>query len=88
VEYLIFSYPNCPSCESLKKELAKSPFPGREYNLVEKEGKMKIRDYLKVINRDEKGAIILPTLLMLDNEKVEKVINTPQELQSWLRSKD
>jgi len=49
---------------------------------------MKIRDYLKVINRDEKGAIILPTLLMLDNEKVEKVINTPQELQSWLRSKD
>ncbi|HHF51432.1 MAG: hypothetical protein J7L72_10745 [Candidatus Aminicenantes bacterium] len=88
MEYLIFSYPKCPNCESLKKALEKTPFQGKEYSLVKKEGKVKIREYLKVINRDKKGAIILPTLLMIDNEKVIKVINSPQELQNWLRSKD
>ena len=88
MEYLIFSYPKCPNCESLKKALEKTRFQGKEYSLVKKEGKVKIREYLKVINRDKKGAIILPTLLMIDNEKVIKVINSPQELQNWLRSKD
>lgn len=88
MEYLLFSYPNCPKCESLKKEIKQTLFQGSEYNLVNKEGKMKIRDYLKVINRDKKGAIILPTLLMIDKGNVEKVINTPQELQSWLQSED
>ena len=88
MEYILFSYPSCPKCESLKKEISKTPFQGSECNLVKNEGKMKIRDYLKVINRDEKGAIILPTLLMIDKGNVEKVINTLQEFQSWLQSED
>jgi len=88
MEYLIFSYPNCPDCDALKKELEKAGLKAKEYNLARKESKMKIRDYLKVIKRDEKGGIIIPTLLIQEDGKVKQVINTPQELRNWLQSED
>ncbi|HZX09908.1 MAG TPA: glutaredoxin domain-containing protein [Acidobacteriota bacterium] len=88
MEYLIFTYPNCPNCESLKKELDQAGLKGKEYSLVNRESKIKIRDYLKVIKRDEKGGIIIPTLLIEEEGKVKKVINTPQELRNWLQSED
>lgn len=88
MEYLLFSYPNCPNCESLKKELEKTGLIGKEYNLVDKESKVKIRDYLKVIKRDEKGGIIIPTLVIEEEGNVEQVLNTPQELRDWLQSED
>jgi len=86
MEYLIFSYPNCPQCESLKKELEQAGLIAKEYNLVNKESKIKIRDYLQVIKRDEKGGIIIPTLLIEEDNKVKQVMNTPQELRNWLQS--
>jgi len=53
---------------------------------VNKESKIKIRDYLQVIKRDEKGGIIIPTLLIEEDNKVKQVMNTPQELRNWLQS--
>jgi len=88
MEYLIFTYPNCPNCEALKKAISETELKGEEYNLIKKESKLKIRDYLKVIKRDEKGGIIIPTLLIKEKGQVKQVINTPQELKNWLRSED
>ena len=86
--YQLFTYPNCPKCEALKSLLGSSGLPGSEYNLIRKEGKLKIRDYLDVINRDEKGGIILPTLIIEDEgEEARTVINRQEELADWLKSR-
>ncbi len=88
MKYLIFTYPNCPKCDSLKRELKKSGLKGQECNLAEKESKIKIRNYLKDIKRDEKGGIVIPVVLIIEHEKVRKVITTSQELKDWLQSED
>lgn len=86
MEYLLFSYPNCPQCEALKKKLETAGLKAEEYNLARKESKIKIRDYLKVIKRDDKGGIIIPTLLVQEHGEVKQVLNNPQELTEWLQS--
>ena len=86
--YLLFTYPNCQKCEALKSLLESSGLPGSEFNLTRKEGKLKIRDYLDVIKRDDKGAIILPTLIIEEEEEeVRAVINHQEELADWLKSR-
>ncbi|MBC8359517.1 MAG: hypothetical protein ISS41_12220 [Candidatus Aminicenantes bacterium] len=87
MNYLLFSYPNCPGCEELKKCLSETGFGGQEYNLVLKESKLKIRDFLSVIKRDDKGAIIIPTLALQEEREVVAVLNNRKELEDWLRSK-
>lgn len=84
--YLLFTYPNCQKCEALKSLLEGSGLTGSEYNLTRKEGKLKIRDYLGMIKRDDKGAIILPTLI-LEEEGTPAVINHQEELADWLKSR-
>ena len=59
-----------------------------EYNLVQKESKLKIREFLGVLKRDDKGAIIIPTLVLQDERDVRAVLNNRQELESWLKSKE
>lgn len=59
-----------------------------EYNLVQKESKLKIREFLGEIRRDDKGAIIIPTLVLQDEGDVQAVLNNRQELESWLKSKE
>jgi glutaredoxin len=88
VKYLLFTYPNCQKCEELKKYLAESELEGQEYSLILKESKLKIREYLASIKRDDKGAIIIPTLLLQDEGGVAAVVNTREELEEWLRSRD
>jgi len=88
MEYLLFSYPNCAKCDALKEGLNKSVIEGTEYNLIKKESKFKIREYLKVIKRDDKGGIIIPTLILQDEDEIKSVLNSKKELQDWLRSKD
>jgi glutaredoxin len=88
VKYLLFTYPNCQKCEELKKYLAESELEGQEYNLILKESKLKIREYLASIKRDDKGAIIIPTLLLQDEGGVAAVVNKREELEEWLRSRD
>jgi len=88
MKYLLFSYPNCSKCEELKEYLGEIDFEGQEYNLVSKESKLKIRDFLSVLKRDDKGAIIIPTLVLQKEGEVAAVINGRKELEDWLRSKE
>jgi len=87
MEYLLFTYPNCSKCEALKEDLKRTSLEGREYSLIQKESKLKIREFLRILKRDDKGAIIIPTLVVQDGEKVPIVINNRQELKEWLRSR-
>lgn len=88
MEYFLFTYSNCSKCEALKSSLEKTHLQGREYNLVEKESKKKIREFLDVLKRDDKGAIIIPTLILQQGERVSAVLNSEQELSQWLKSRD
>ncbi len=88
MNYLLFTYPNCQRCEELKKYLAETELDGQEYNLALKESKLKIREYLASIKRDDKGAIIIPTLLLQDEGGVAAILNKREELEEWLRSRD
>ena len=87
MDHLLFTYPNCQKCEAMKAFLKAASIAVREYKVEQKEGRLKIREFLGHIKRDEKGSIILPTLLLKDDERVAAVMNTPREVQEWLRSK-
>jgi glutaredoxin len=87
IEYLLFTYPNCLKCEDLKTYLGERSIPAREYKVEEKEGRLKIREFLRHIKRDDKGSIILPTLVLHEDGAVAAVVNTRQELEEWLRSR-
>ena len=47
MEYFLFTLPNCEDCEALKKYIAGIDLDVHEYDLVQKESKLKIRDFLK-----------------------------------------
>jgi len=87
MQYLLFTYPNCPKCDALKAYLQGTSLEGEEYSLTRKEGKLKIRDYLKALKRDDKGGIPIPTLILREAEAVVAVLNDREELADWLRSK-
>ncbi|MGQ9471413.1 MAG: hypothetical protein ACUVR0_06960 [Candidatus Aminicenantales bacterium] len=87
MKYLLFTYPNCEKCAAFKAKLKEMPLEGTEIDLVRKEGKIRLREFLAHIRRDEKGAIILPVFLVLDENKVEASLTTPEELETWWRSK-
>lgn len=87
MEYIIFTYPSCSRCEELKNYIREKELTGQEYDLVLKESKLKIREFLSFIKRDEKGAIIIPTLVLREGGEVVTVLNSPKELEDWLKSK-
>lgn len=87
MEYLLFTYPNCSSCVKLKTYLAETALDWQEYSLTQKDSKLRIRDYLQDIKRDEKGGVIIPTLIVQDDEGVSTVLNSQEELDDWLRSR-
>ncbi|MFH1945138.1 MAG: hypothetical protein ABIJ35_04340 [Acidobacteriota bacterium] len=87
MEYLLFSLPNCGACEILKKHIAGINLDVREFSLVQKESKKKIREFLKVLKRDEKGVLVIPALIVLDNEETAAVLHTSEDLDQWLKSK-
>ena len=87
MDYVLFSYPNCGKCESLKKKLADSRTAYAEYILTQPQGKAKIREFINVIKRDDTGAIILPTLIAHTQGIVRAVLNTAEEFEEWLRSR-
>jgi len=88
MEYFLFSYPNCSQCEDLKKYLEKTELEGKEYSLILKESKLKIREFLGHVKRDDKGAIVIPTLILQENGEVVIVLNNRQELENCLKSRD
>jgi hypothetical protein len=93
MDYLLFTYPNCDKCDAFKAYL-KGTFPegtpwqqGEELSLVEKAGKMRVREFLGQIKRDDKGAIILPIFVLREEGRVSGIFNTQAELDGWLRSR-
>jgi len=87
MDYYLFTYPNCQKCESLKRSLAERGIAYGEYSLVQPPGKAKIREFIRHVKRDDKGAIILPTLLLNDQGIVRAVLNSAEDLDQWLKSK-
>jgi hypothetical protein len=87
MEYFLFTYPNCSKCEEIKKYLGGIDLDGQECNLVLKESKMKIREFLGCLRRDDQGAIIIPTLVLQESGEVITVVNNCTELEDWLKSK-
>jgi len=88
MQYILFTYPNCSQCERLKIHLSEKGYKAQEYNLTQKESKMKIREFLDVLKRDDKGGIVIPTLIVLSEGDVAAVLNTREEFEVWSRSKD
>lgn len=87
MDFFLFTYPNCNKCEELKNYMKERSLPVEEFSLVQKESKLRIRNYLPRIKRDEKGSIIIPTLVLSENEEVMMVVNSLQELEEWLKLK-
>lgn len=87
MDYLLFTYPNCRRCEELKVSLQAKNVAAEEFSLTKKEGKVKIRAYLKDLRRDEKGAIIIPTLILEERGRVSGVVNSRQEFEEWWQSR-
>jgi glutaredoxin len=88
MQYILFTYPNCSQCDALKTHLKSNGYESQEYNLTQKDSKMKIREFLDVLRRDDKGGIIIPTLIVLNEGDIETVLNTREEFEAWLRSRD
>ncbi len=87
MEYFLFSYPNCAGCQEIKSYLSKTELIGKECSLIQKESKLKIREFLPHIKRDDKGAIILPSLVIQEEGEVIGVLNNRLELEEWLKSR-
>lgn len=87
MEYLLFTYPHCQKCEALKKTLSGTNLEGNELDLSRKESKLKIRGFLNILKRDEKGGIILPALVLQETGEVRAVLNSQEELREWLKSR-
>lgn len=87
MDYLLFTYPNCDKCDAFKDYLKETALGGQELNLAQKEGKLRLREFLGQIKRDDKGAIIIPVFVLREDGKVLGVFNDHLELDSWLRSK-
>ncbi len=87
MEYLLFTYPNCDKCEGFKAYLGQTGLSGVEYSLTQKDSKLKVREYLDRIRRDEHGAMVLPIFVLRERESVLGVFNTPLEVESWLKSR-
>lgn len=87
MEYLFFTYPNCDKCDAFKNYLKEKTLAGRELSLVEKESKLRLREFLGLIRRDEKGAIVIPVFVLREDGKVLGVFNDHLELETWLKSR-
>ncbi len=87
MDYLLFTYPNCQKCEDLKTFIRAEKLPAEVYPVEEKAGRLKIREFLGSVKRDDKGAIILPTLILREAGAVSAVLNSRRELEDWLRSR-
>ena len=88
MDFLLFTYPNCQKCEDLKAFMSAEKLPAQVFKVEEKDGRLRIREFLSSVKRDDKGAIILPTLILREEGAVSAVLNSRQELEEWLRSKD
>ncbi len=87
MDYFLFTWPNCPKCDALKAFFSEKGLPKQEYDVGQKEGRLKIREFIRDLKRDESGAVILPTLVCADGGRSEAVLNSREEFETWLRSR-
>ena len=87
MDYRLFTYPNCQKCSDLKSFFSERGLARQEFDVTGKEGRQKIREHIHAVKRDDQGAIILPTLLCLEGDRVEAVLNSREEFEAWLRSR-
>ncbi|MDW7759935.1 MAG: glutaredoxin domain-containing protein [Acidobacteriota bacterium] len=87
MELLMFTYPNCEKCEALKSHLKENGASYAEYDLTRPEGKTRIREFIREIRRDASGAVILPTLVALEEGRPPAVVTNPEEYDAWLKSR-
>lgn len=87
MDYLFFTYPNCARCETFKNYLRGTTLVGQELSLVQKESKLRLREFLGQVKRDEKGAIVIPVFVLCEDGKVLGLFNDPKELDAWLKSR-
>lgn len=83
----MFTYPNCEKCAGLKSHLEGLGATYTEYDLARPEGKARIREFIREIRRDESGAVILPTLVALEEGRPSAVVTSPEEYDAWLKSR-
>jgi hypothetical protein len=87
MDYLLFTYPHCQKCDDLKAYLGQAAVPVEVLDVADKAGRTRIRAFLPHVRRDEKGAIILPTLICAEDGRVAAVHNNRQEFAAWWRSR-
>jgi hypothetical protein len=92
MDYLLFTYPNCDKCDAFKAYLQGTfpegrPFPGEVLSLVEKEGKLRLREFLGRIKRDDKGAIVLPVFVLREKGQVQEIFTDHTEFDRWWKSR-
>ncbi len=87
MDYLLFTYPNCDKCNAFKNYLKGKGLEGQELSLVKKESKLRLREFLGQIKRDDKGAIIIPVFVLRKDDRVLGIFNEHPELDAWLKSR-
>ncbi|MBM3310030.1 MAG: hypothetical protein FJY80_00825 [Candidatus Aminicenantes bacterium] len=87
MDYLLFTYPNCAKCDDLKAYLRGASIPAEVHDVAAKDGRMRIRSFLPHVRRDERGSIILPTLICAEDGRVAAVHNNREEFAAWWQSR-
>jgi hypothetical protein len=85
--YELFTYPACGKCEDLKAFLKTTGLEGAEFSLARREGKLKIREHLSLVRRDDQGGMILPILVLRDASGARTVLQSREEAEAWLKSR-
>jgi len=85
--YELFTYPACQRCEDLKAYLKTTGLEGLEHSLAQREGKLKIREHLSLVRRDERGGMVLPVLVLRDETGVLAVLQSREDVEAWLKSR-
>jgi glutaredoxin len=67
MEYILYSYPNCPKCENVKKYLKEKGIKYEEINAGRGEGREKFRKFYYKnkdrIQREKEGGVSLPIFI-------------------------
>ncbi|MGB9907069.1 MAG: glutaredoxin [Candidatus Saccharicenans sp.] len=87
MDYLLFTLPGCAKCHRVKELLKAKGLQAAEYDVSTKDGRNKIREYVKLLRRDSSGSVIIPTLIIEDNGQATAVLNSAEELDLWLKSR-
>ncbi|MCI4445863.1 MAG: glutaredoxin [Candidatus Aminicenantes bacterium] len=87
MEFFVFTLPGCSKCDRLKELMKVKGIEAREFDVSTKEGRLKIRDYIKLLRRDSSGSVIIPTLIIQENGLATAVLNSAEELELWLKSR-